>query len=829
VHSKLRNGAKGRRGAAVSPAPPTVPTFPRPDTNNKRKGRPVEPDEAAGKRSRSGSRGPTASPPTSPVLLECPEPNCSKKYKHINGLKYHQSHAHGSVEEEVDSKDAISLSENDESNAEPPTVPLSPSPEKAVRPEVKVEPASETWTPSPSATPEAEKQAAKGIMRFSEEPVAPSMHFNALVKPAPIATPAAAPPAPSVQPPPPPPVLNVPTVPKSTPPPAKPAEVKLADNFKVKIPSPMQRPVSASLQLKVVQPLPVIAKVDAKDKPSPQPQLHKPSPTPPPPAGNTTPKKKQPRKSPATSPQPEQQNGVGVYAGGAAPTSPLAITQPVNEGREEVQSPAYSDISDDGAPIESEENTPLALGEKKLDGQAPFGPYGMYSYYGQTPYLPANAPPVAADNGSKEEKDLSKSDKEKKEDFPQKQSGNVPQQAPPHYYPYAYYPYNLEAPPFPLSVISDKYIDENEVKVKEEKRDKDAPKVLQGTPPTKTIKLEAKEKQNENHQILKESIEMKSQMGDKKFYDYPYHLYQRQQEELRRYQLYPPDKRKDMLPQPLDATMSKETPPKSKPPSKSSYPDTEKGEKKDQDKGKQEGVKPTMETQGPPPPTNSYAYFNPNYIQSPHYGTLPFDPNHPMYRGINPMLVPGPYGANPYLHPQMRYPGPEDLSRGPPTGASTKALDMLQHHASQYAYSSHKIHELQERALKSPNSTPGAKNPVMGSNVSNPLPPSSSGPPPPAPGVILSSNPLPGTSGGSPRPPSGGTLPPAGVPPPTGKTASPAPPPDKDGPPPMRSPPPQRHVHTHHHTHVGLGYPILPGQYPAPYGGKDHLVNIQIF
>lgn len=31
----------------------------------------------------------------SPVLLECPEQDCSKKYKHANGLKYHQSHAHG--------------------------------------------------------------------------------------------------------------------------------------------------------------------------------------------------------------------------------------------------------------------------------------------------------------------------------------------------------------------------------------------------------------------------------------------------------------------------------------------------------------------------------------------------------------------------------------------------------------------------------------------------------------------------------------------------------------------------------------------------------------
>lgn len=31
----------------------------------------------------------------SPILLECPEQDCSKKYKHANGLRYHQSHAHG--------------------------------------------------------------------------------------------------------------------------------------------------------------------------------------------------------------------------------------------------------------------------------------------------------------------------------------------------------------------------------------------------------------------------------------------------------------------------------------------------------------------------------------------------------------------------------------------------------------------------------------------------------------------------------------------------------------------------------------------------------------
>lgn len=33
----------------------------------------------------------------SPVLLECPEQDCSKKFKHVNGLRYHQSHAHGST------------------------------------------------------------------------------------------------------------------------------------------------------------------------------------------------------------------------------------------------------------------------------------------------------------------------------------------------------------------------------------------------------------------------------------------------------------------------------------------------------------------------------------------------------------------------------------------------------------------------------------------------------------------------------------------------------------------------------------------------------------
>lgn len=63
----------------------------------------------------------TASPcAISPVLLECPEQDCSKKYKNSNGLKYHQSHAHGSVSS-MD-EDSSQLPESPQRVA-PPTTP----------------------------------------------------------------------------------------------------------------------------------------------------------------------------------------------------------------------------------------------------------------------------------------------------------------------------------------------------------------------------------------------------------------------------------------------------------------------------------------------------------------------------------------------------------------------------------------------------------------------------------------------------------------------------------------------------------------------------------
>ncbi|XP_010894319.2 zinc finger protein 608 [Esox lucius] len=61
-----------------------------------------------------GKSDPTFMDPacTSPILIDCPHPNCNKKYKHINGLRYHQTHAHLDIdpkpEFEAESEDRLS-------------------------------------------------------------------------------------------------------------------------------------------------------------------------------------------------------------------------------------------------------------------------------------------------------------------------------------------------------------------------------------------------------------------------------------------------------------------------------------------------------------------------------------------------------------------------------------------------------------------------------------------------------------------------------------------------------------------------------------------------
>ncbi|KAK5915667.1 hypothetical protein CesoFtcFv8_001237 [Champsocephalus esox] len=126
--TRAASNSKGRRGSQTPSERRTPPNSntedikASPSSTGKRKTKPasdMEPnssseDTKGNKRMRtnsnSGGVGPTGLPiPSikteplpppldrscpSPVLIDCPHPNCNKKYKHINGLKYHQARAH---------------------------------------------------------------------------------------------------------------------------------------------------------------------------------------------------------------------------------------------------------------------------------------------------------------------------------------------------------------------------------------------------------------------------------------------------------------------------------------------------------------------------------------------------------------------------------------------------------------------------------------------------------------------------------------------------------------------------------------------------------------
>ncbi|XP_042635619.1 zinc finger protein 609 isoform X3 [Catharus ustulatus] len=136
--SKTRAGAnsKGRRGSQNSsdhrtpPGGTTEDVKASPSSVTKRKSKPLSDmdlnssseDSKGSKRIRTNSMGSATVPPAtvkvepavlerscpSPILIDCPHPNCNKKYKHINGLKYHQAHAHtdddSKLEADVDSE-----------------------------------------------------------------------------------------------------------------------------------------------------------------------------------------------------------------------------------------------------------------------------------------------------------------------------------------------------------------------------------------------------------------------------------------------------------------------------------------------------------------------------------------------------------------------------------------------------------------------------------------------------------------------------------------------------------------------------------------------------
>lgn len=96
----------------------------------------------------------------SPILLECPEQDCSKKYKHANGLRYHQSHAHGSG-----SMDEDSQQEPESPRMAPPTTP-SPAPSTPTpQPIVVVQPVVATTTALTVVLPSAQTAVVQPVVK----------------------------------------------------------------------------------------------------------------------------------------------------------------------------------------------------------------------------------------------------------------------------------------------------------------------------------------------------------------------------------------------------------------------------------------------------------------------------------------------------------------------------------------------------------------------------------------------------------------------------------------------------------------------------------------
>lgn len=107
MHSKLRNStmAKGRRTSNSSSTGRKTPpsSNERITSSGKRKVKCCDTDTVLNeevwpnaKRTKSSHKNSSCaeSEKNSHGLIACPEPNCSKKYKHINGLRYHRMHAH---------------------------------------------------------------------------------------------------------------------------------------------------------------------------------------------------------------------------------------------------------------------------------------------------------------------------------------------------------------------------------------------------------------------------------------------------------------------------------------------------------------------------------------------------------------------------------------------------------------------------------------------------------------------------------------------------------------------------------------------------------------
>jgi hypothetical protein len=906
VHSKLRNnGNKGRRGGHGIPSVnPSSAAFisPRADIIAKRRTRCLEEDDKSKQKI-----PPNTSPPTSPILLECPETNCCKKYKHIDGLKYHQSHAHGSIDDD-DIKEVItSMSENDESNIEPPS-PITSIKSPIDKIDVVVDrlnnsPATHLLEPlsvessltlhitssdiESQSSMVSESHINPEILKYRNESCTIAVDSIAPIKKSQMHTQLKTTLYKSESP-----NLSHSPIPNKSPPSNSNAS-QLYSTSNIIISSQLQSQIENSVyqshsqlpnHTSVSQHLPTVAislqsanqlmqpgqqmQINSQDqltnthiktqqlanlasvnqhgilhnishqiqtKTPNEISIHNSVSTHSPSFSNTElqTKTSQFKVKPTAALMPEQDKDRDLKIPKTTHFKKKMRKSPINSPhissldsvvinteRDDVQSPAYSDISDDTLPINDASTNDKLLKQnlnKDIKTSPPSHlatPFSMYPYYGQSSYIIQNIQDKPADeykmNDVTIKNDLASlnvvsipvlndlqninMDKDKKELGSSQELSESQSQS--QYYT-NYNTYISSNYPFQTQSTNSQNINHlPELNFLDPKH-----KTKQESQSNKL-----KEKLLDSHQILKESIEIKTQMS-------PYQLYHNSEGQRpsptsgisddRRYYMYSGEqRRKEDLNKQNITQKSLVLSPKHQ----LKQDKLHENHKNDESKIKQEGVKPTMETQGPPPPpTSQYAYIHPGYIPSHHYSSIAYDTgHHGMYRNLTPMIVPGTYTSNPYLHQLPRYHAPEDLSRSP----GGKALDLLQHHANQY-YSNHKIHELQERAIKSPVSKPIVS--VTGSNSLGALQSSSvRSPIDPSNNILGSCSSSQSQSSNSKQSQNmnqqqqhstcndanGNSL-------------------NKDN----RSPPPQRHVHTHHHTHVGLGYPILPGQYPTPYGG----------
>ena len=792
TRGKLRNASnKGRRGGTTTPTfnPPPSPIKNDTTNNNKRKGREPEspaPDPKNAKRSRANPRAgangsncsspvpeqnnsnqqssqtPTAAPqqlntihrPSSPILIECPEPNCNKKFKSQSALKFHRSASHSNSlldEENPSSENHIETEVDDTRQSPAPVVeaPVDIAAQDVVKPSVLRFSGVPPQSPGSDSSPTVISEDVKPILQTSSN--TPSTQAS-VIQPR-LQTPTTQP------------VYLYPggTTTTSSPqrlPVSTPNTVQVPVNSNPisstqirpgsQTPTGVNRPAEVKSEPNVRIPpgtTPIVPNNSVARPNNPQSLPSNPSPVP----GGPSPRLSvpiTPQGTPLSSLPGSTLNSVKVKTNLEADTNSKLLnnkgkepinglvgsihkeeesSQPPLPSREEARSPAYSDISDanEAAPtLDDGDGKDDKKGDLAALGATPYGYYGIpYGAYGQHPYLMSPIPPGHQSLPIKEVDLKDKSDKDKKDGLPLAGSAEYLAKFPQHY---VYPPYNLQ-PDYNNAYVREFLYKSQLEKGKVEGKDLPGSVVLResdkgptdlsrtstapGYPPAsqngkdKNISS-LKEKSTENHAVIKEPHELKSQLPPDKRYD-PTYAYK-----------YPNhyDSRMPLPGSPsADKCLDKSALgiPKPSPPAPLSSPrmgsttptgvsKDDKGEKKSDPKT--EGVKPTMETTGPPPPPTSSAYY-PSYP----FASVPFDP----YR---PMPVPGmpiagfPPGAYLPSHPGppppglpagIRYPvtgihnGPEDLSRGGAPGAAM-------FHPSHLYSSHHKIAELQERALKSP-------------------------------------------------------------------------------------------------------------------------------